>query len=371
MKKINLIISGGGTAGHIYPALTIAQIMQQKAPEINPVFVGSTRALEKKIMEHHKANFIPLKIEGLKGKGIKTFRSLLILPYAFFKCLMILIKFRPKLVIGVGGYSSGPIVLLAAFLKIPTMIMEQNVKPGFTNKLLIPWIKKAVVAFESSLPYFKNKAVFLGNPVRSEFYNLTPKQRNNNLTLLIFGGSQGSLLLNKSMTEALPLLLDNRESLKIYHQTGENDWQWVKKSYEDMEFSQAKVAPYFYNMADYFQKSDLIICRAGATTIAELIAAQKASLLIPFAKASDNHQVLNAKEVEKMGGADIIFENELTPQKLADRILYFIKNQERIDQMEENLAILKTKNVAEKISELCFELMDRRKRRSSSSEKII
>lgn len=362
MKGKRLIISGGGTAGHLYPALVIAQKLKEKAPEIQITFVGSSRKLEKTIMEHYKADFISLKIEGIKGKGLKIVKSLLVLPYSFIKSLAILIRIKPALVIGVGGYSSGPIVILSSWIKIPTLIMEQNVYPGFTNRMLVPWVKKAVVAFENSLPHFKGKGVFIGNPVREEFYNLPPKMTNHKLSILIFGGSQGSHFLNKGVVDSLQFLKKDKDNLRIFHQTGKEDYEWVKNCYTQNEFRDVVVSSYFYNIADYFQKSDIIISRAGATTIAELTAAQKASMLIPFSKATDNHQVLNARELEKINSAEVILEKEFTPKYFANKILNFVNNKEKIIRMAKNLECLKTENVPERILQLCLELLETKDR---------
>jgi UDP-N-acetylglucosamine--N-acetylmuramyl-(pentapeptide) pyrophosphoryl-undecaprenol N-acetylglucosamine transferase len=222
---------------------------------------------------------------------------------------------------------------------------------------LLRWTNKAVVAFENSLGFFKGKGVFLGNPVREEFYGLRPKQRTKELTLLVFGGSQGSHVLNKVMTAALLFLKPEKESLKIFHQTGKPDFEWVKSSYVQNSFEEAVVSPYFFEMAGYFEKSDLIISRAGATTIAELIASQRAAILVPFARASEDHQAKNARELERIGGAQVILEKDLTPQLLAQKILFFSKNKQAISAMEENLKALKTDRPAEKIANLCFDLM--------------
>lgn len=358
MKKRRVIISGGGTGGHVYPALSVGQKLKERDPSIHLTFVGTSRGVEKNIIERQGVNFIPLKIEGLKRKGLKTIQSLFLLPSAFAKSLAILLRAKPILVIGVGGYSSGPIVLLASLMKIPTLILEQNLYPGLTNRLLIPWVRKAVVSFKGSLPYFKGKGIFMGNPVRKEFYTLPPKERNDKLTILIFGGSQGSHFLNQGVTASLPLLKEEKESMRIFHQTGKKDFKWVKKSYEKHNFNEVVVSPYFFDIDKYFQKADMIISRAGATTIAELIASQKASLLIPFAKASDNHQVLNARELERTRGAEVLLEEEFNPQIFADKILFFLKNKEKISQMEKNLGSLRTSNVAKKIAGLCFESME-------------
>lgn len=358
MRERKVIISGGGTAGHLYPGLAVGQKLKEKDAHLHLTYVGSSRGLEKNIMKHHQVDFIPLKIEGIKRKGVKIIKSLLLLPFSFLKSLVILLRIKPDLVIGVGGYSSGPIVLLASWMKTPTLIMEQNLKPGFTNRVLIPWVKKAVVAFRSSLPSFKGKGIFIGNPVREEFYFLEPKAKTSQLAIFIFGGSQGSHFLNQGLVNSLPFLKEEKEHLRIFHQTGKQDFEWVRKNYEQNGFRDATVAPYFFDMAQYFQKSDLIISRAGATTIAELIASQKASLLIPFSKASDNHQVFNAQELEKIKGAEMILEEEFSPEILAHKILEFLKEREKINQMEKNLQPLGTENVAERIAAFCLEMME-------------
>jgi UDP-N-acetylglucosamine--N-acetylmuramyl-(pentapeptide) pyrophosphoryl-undecaprenol N-acetylglucosamine transferase len=309
-------------------------------------------------MERYGAHFIPMKIEGLKGRGWKSLRAIALLPFAFLKSLAILLRLKPDLVIGVGGYSSGPVVLTASLLGIPTLILEQNLRPGFTNRLLIRWAKKAVVAFENSLAFFKGKGVFLGNPVREEFYGLRPKARTDTLTLLIFGGSQGSHVLNQTMTAALPFLAAAKSRLRIFHQTGPADLEIVKEGYVQNGFEDAEIAPFFFDMAGFFEKSDLVISRAGATTIAELIVAQKAAVLIPFALASEDHQAKNSGELARVDGAEVILESKLSPQVLAEKILFFLHHKERITAMEKNLAVLKTDRPAEKISALCFELME-------------
>ena len=358
MKEKRIIISGGGTAGHLYPALAVGDKLLEKDPALRLTFIGSRREVEKNIMKHYDVNFVALKIEGIKGRGLKAIKSLLLLPFSFLKSFAILLRIRPGLVIGAGGYSSGPVVLLASLMKIPTLILEQNLYPGFTNRLLIPWVRQAVVSFKSSLPSFKGKGTFIGNPVREEFYHLSPKEKSEKLSILIFGGSQGSHFLNKAMIVSLPLLKKEIKNLIIFHQTGKKDYEWVKKNYAQNGFKEVFVSPYFFEMADYFQKSDLIISRAGATTIAELIASQKASLLIPFSQATDNHQFFNAKELEKIRGAEIILEKEFTPEIFAGKILSFLQDKEKITLMAKNLVPLKTEKVSEKISNLCFKLME-------------
>ncbi len=359
MNGRRIIISGGGTAGHIHPALAVGKKLKERDPDIALTFVGSTRSLEKQIMDHYNAHFIPLKIEGLKGKGLKTLPSLLLLPLAILRSLIILLRIKPHLVLGVGGYSSGPIVLLASWSKIPTLIMEQNLYPGLTNRLLRRWVNRAVVSFEDSLPYFGGKGVFIGNPTREDFYAIHPKERNSHLSLLIFGGSQGSHFLNEGIVKSLSFLKKNKDRLKIFHQTGERDLDWVRQSYIREGFEDAVTAPYFLNMAEYFQKSDLIVSRAGASTVAELIAAQKASLLVPFSQATDDHQLLNAKELEKVNGAEVITEDQFSPELFSEKIIDFLNDKQKITDMERNLSPLKKTRVADRIADLCFELMEK------------
>jgi UDP-N-acetylglucosamine--N-acetylmuramyl-(pentapeptide) pyrophosphoryl-undecaprenol N-acetylglucosamine transferase len=357
MSGRRVIISGGGTGGHLYPALVVGRKLRETDPAVELTYVGTDRDVEKKIMDEHGVRFIPLRIEGLKGRGLKSLRALTLLPRSFAESRAILRRTEPALVIGVGGYSSGPIVLQAAWTGIPTVILEQNARPGFTNRMLARWVRKAVVAFESSLPYFKGKGVCLGNPVREEFYGLPAKPRSDRLSVLVFGGSQGSRFLNERMTSALPFIAQVKDRFVISHQTGTKDLEWVAGRYRDAGFDAAGVAPYISDMAAAFGRADLIVCRAGATTLAELIAARKAALLIPFAGASEDHQTWNARELESVGGAEALPELRLTAEVLAGRLFHYLNSPAELEAMERNLLVLRTENPAGKIADLCLSLM--------------
>ncbi len=358
MNARRVVISGGGTGGHLYPALAVGRKLQEKDSSLRLTYIGGHRPIEKALMKKHGGHFIPMRIEGIKGRGLKSLNTVVRLPFILLRAFLLLLRLKPGLVIGVGGYSSGPVVLAAAWLGIPTLILEQNVSPGYTNRLLIRWVRKAVVAFESSLADFKGKAVFLGNPVREEFYGLRPKARGATLTVLIFGGSQGSRVLNETMVAALPFLAAGKDRLRIIHQTGEADFSKVKEGYVQTGFQDAEVSPFFHDMAGRFESSDLVISRAGATTIAELIVAGKAAVLVPFALASENHQARNAGELARVDGAEVITENELTPARLAERILYYLEHPERITVMERNLAVLRSEDSAGRIADLCFQFLE-------------
>lgn len=361
-EERRILFSGGGTAGHLYPALAVSHRMRERRSGIKCTFVGSSRKLEKNLMDFHKADFIPLKVEGIKGRGWKALRGFVLLPFAFLKSLAILIKIRPHLSIGMGGFSSGPVVLLSAWLGVPTMIMEQNALPGLTNRMLRRWVKKAVVSYPGTLKHFGNKGVLIGNPVREEFTRIPAKKREEKLTVLIFGGSQGSHFLNVNICRSLPEMKTCREQLEIIHQTGEKDLEWVRQQYMDEGFS-AVVEAFFFDMASRLALADIVISRAGATTVAELISARKASILVPFAQSADNHQLFNALELTAVDGAEVITEKEFTPEALAGKIINFIRHKERLDRMEQNLAQLQNPDVAERITDLCFDLMNEKKRR--------
>jgi UDP-N-acetylglucosamine--N-acetylmuramyl-(pentapeptide) pyrophosphoryl-undecaprenol N-acetylglucosamine transferase len=359
MSGRRVIISGGGTGGHLYPALVVGRKLQALDRTIELTFVGTHRDVEKKIMGEHGVSFIPMTIEGLKGRGLKSLKSLAILPLSFRQSLSILRRTKPGLVIGVGGFSSGPIVLLASWLGIPTLIMEQNAHPGFTNRLLSRWVRKAVVAFASSLPYFKGKGVCLGNPVREEFYALPAKPGTEGLSVLVFGGSQGSRFLNEKMTAALPLLSPTKDGFRITHQTGTKDLEWVAARYRASGYeTRAEVVPYITDMPGAFGRADLVVSRAGATTLAELMAARKAAVLVPFAGAAEDHQTRNARELEALGGAEVIPEIRLTPEALAGRLFHYLNSPADIRAMEKNLAALGIENPAAKIAGLCLSLME-------------
>ncbi len=356
-EKKTIFICGGGTGGHLYPALAIAQKLRQKEPELEIIFIGSQRPVEKEIITKYGEKFIGLKLGGLKGKGLKSTSSIFLIPAAIIKAIYLILKYRPQLVIGFGGYSSGPMILASWLLKKPRFILEQNVRPGFTNRLLRPFVPLVITAFEATLVYFKPKGIFLGNPVRPDFHSIEAKKQRSPFTLLIFGGSQGSHFLNQLMTHTLPLLKPIKDKIHIIHQTGARDHAWVRKAYLDHSFISAEVESFFFEMPEKYRQADLIICRAGATSIAEIIASRRASILIPFSQAAENHQYWNAYELFSCGAADMMLENEATPERLSQKIFDYFNHPEKLKALETKLAELKTSEPEEKIASLCLEMM--------------
>lgn len=358
MKERRVVISGGGTGGHLYPALVLGRKLKERDPGLRLLYIGSRRDVERRIMAEHGVPYLGLPVEGLRGRGLRALRGLVLLPAAFLRALGALFRFRPGLVVGVGGFSSGPVVLLAAWLGRPTLILEPNARPGYTNRRLARRVRKAVVAFESTLAAFPGKGVRLGNPVRPEFYALGPRPRERRLGVLVFGGSQGSRFLNERVAAALPLIAARREELAIVHQTGENEAAEVRARYAAAGFGGAAVAPYFPDMPARFAAADLILCRAGATTVAELVAARRAALLVPFAGAAEDHQTANAAELARLGGAEVLAEAEASPERLAGRILHYLDARDELDAMARALAPLATPDAAGRIADLCLELHD-------------
>jgi UDP-N-acetylglucosamine--N-acetylmuramyl-(pentapeptide) pyrophosphoryl-undecaprenol N-acetylglucosamine transferase len=335
------MIAGGGTGGHIYPAIAIAQEFIARSPRREAVFVGTEYGLEKTIVP--KAGF-PLEfisVGGLKGKSIgQTVKNLFRLPMGFLSSWALISRHRPAAIVGVGGYASGPVLLAGAIRRVPTLIHESNAYPGLTNRLLARVVTEVAVGFSAALPRLKRKGTVTGNPIRREFFDI-PKVNREPATvnreggrLLVFGGSQGSRILNETMVAALPRLA-GIPGLEIVHQTGPAHHEKIAGLYAGSALPRARVVPYLDRMWEEFAAADLVVSRAGAMTVGELCAAGRASLLVPFALATNNHQEENARVVERAGGAVVITEAELTRDRLADAIASVLGDPGRVARMGE------------------------------------
>lgn len=348
-----LMIAGGGTGGHIYPAIAIAREYLGRNQSRRVVFVGTERGLEKTIVP--KAGF-PLEfisVGGLKGKGgLDLLGSIARLPLGFIQAFRLLSKHRPNVVLGVGGYSSGPVLLAAVLRRVPTIVHEQNAFPGLTNRLLARFVKKVAVAFAEALPRMNRPdGVVTGNPVRTEFLAAKrPPVTGNRQRLLIFGGSQGSRVLNDAMAGALLFLSRLKDRLDIVHQTGPNELQKVQQAYRTSgAFPNARVVAYLDPIVDEIAAADLVVSRAGAMTIGELSAIGRPAIFVPFAAATNNHQELNARVVERAGGGIVITESELTPERLGHAIEQIISDPERTRRMGEAAGKLAAPEAAKKV----------------------
>jgi UDP-N-acetylglucosamine--N-acetylmuramyl-(pentapeptide) pyrophosphoryl-undecaprenol N-acetylglucosamine transferase len=330
---MKVLIAAGGTGGHIYPGIAVAKEILRRDSQSEVLFVGTARGLETRIVPDNGFQLSLIKSAGLKNVGFAgKLKGLLILPKSFLEARRLIKDFGPDVVIGAGGYVSGPVLLMASLMRVPTLVMDSNALPGFTNRRLAPFVTKAALTFEEALPFFGKKGIVTGNPVRKEFFEIAPKERGEKVNLLIFGGSQGARAINDAMGAALEKLPG--DALRITHQTGESDLEKIKGIYSRSSFTDADVRPYISNMVDEFAKADLVICRAGATTCAELSAAGKAAIMIPLPTAADDHQRKNAEALQAAGAAKMILQKDLTGESLANEILDLINGPEKISVME-------------------------------------
>jgi UDP-N-acetylglucosamine--N-acetylmuramyl-(pentapeptide) pyrophosphoryl-undecaprenol N-acetylglucosamine transferase len=352
---MKVIIAAGGTGGHIYPGIAIAREFQRRDASTEILFVGTARGLETKIVPREGFNLELIEVGALKGVSmLQRSKSLAGLPLSFVAARRILRRFQPDVVIGVGGYSSGPTLLMASLAGIPTMIVEPNAMPGFTNRVLARFVDTAALSFVEAKPYCRGKGEVTGNPVRSDFALLKKKERSDKLHLLIFGGSQGAHAINVAMTKALPLLFEKREKLTITHQTGEKDFAEVERGYKEAGFTDADVRPFIHDMAQRFAEADVLLCRSGATTAAEVAAAGKAAIFVPFPFATDDHQRKNAEAFERAGAGRMILQQDLTPERLAQEILRLLNSPVEIDRMEEASRKLGRADAAERAVNLAL-----------------
>jgi UDP-N-acetylglucosamine--N-acetylmuramyl-(pentapeptide) pyrophosphoryl-undecaprenol N-acetylglucosamine transferase len=337
-KEMRVLIAAGGTGGHIYPGIAVAQEIIRRDAKAKVRFVGTERGLESRLVPQAGFELSLIDIAGLKNVSlVKRVRSLAMLPTSLVSALTIIKQFKPDVVVGAGGYVSGPVVLAAALARYPTLVMDSNALPGWTNRRLARFVDRAAVSFEQALPFFRGKGVVTGNPVRREFFEIPPKQRDpNKFSLLVFGGSQGARAINEAMMSALTQLKASPVPMQIKHQTGAADFERVQTAYQNAGWNgAAEVRSYIDNMTADFANADLVVCRAGATTTAELIAAGKAAVMIPFPLAADDHQRKNAEALETSGAARMILQKDLSGERLAKEIIDLAQQPAQINSMEE------------------------------------
>lgn len=357
---MRVLIAAGGTGGHIYPGIAVAKEIMRRDAESSVRFVGTARGLETKLVPQAGFELSLVESAGLKNVGLMgKLRGLWLLPKSFFAARHLIKEFRPDAVVGAGGYVTGAVLLAASLMKLPTLVMESNALPGWTNRKLARFVDAAAVTFEQSLPYFQGKGVVTGNPVRREFFEIKSKPRDANaFSILVFGGSQGARAINDAMLEALPKLEAHRDVLRIKHQTGTADFERVRDGYSQAGWSErANVQPYIDNIVEDFAGSDLVICRAGATTSAELTAAGKASLMIPFPLAADDHQRKNAEALQGTGAARMILQKDLNGARLAEEIGELASEPETINLMEQASRAIARPGAAETTVDLIEKLV--------------
>lgn len=357
---MKVLIAGGGTGGHLFPGIALAEEVVTRHHKNEVVFVGTERGLEARVVPQSGFPLEFIRAQGLKGKGFWQFiKGLLALPFAFIESFRILQKHKPDVVVGVGGYASGPVVMAAWLMGIPTAVQEQNALPGFTNKTLGKFVKVVFTAFDEAKRFFPETKVHLvGNPIRRKLMDnyLRSHVAHERFSVLVFGGSLGAKGINQRVVEALDHLGDLKDQISFVHQTGKNDLEMVRKGYADKGF-QAEVREFIDDMSDAYARADLVICRAGATTLAELTVCKKASILIPFPYATDDHQAVNAKALVEVGAAIMFREAELTGLKLAEQIRLLKTEPTRLKQMEKKAGLLGRPEASKELADVCVELM--------------
>jgi len=327
---MKLLIAGGGTGGHVFPALAVAQEWLSRGKEREVVLVGTERGIEMKLVPQAGLPLETLRVAGLKGKGGATLlKNVAMLAPAMLDARRVLRKHQPVGAFGVGGYAAGPMLLAAWLARLPNVIFEPNAEPGLTNKLLAKLSRRIAIGYEISAQRWGKKAVLTGCPVRPGFFSIEPRPLEKPFRLLITGGSQGALPINRAVVDALDALAARKAELLIVHQTGERDYDAVRTAYARREIN-AEVVPFLSNMPERFAWADVIVCRAGAITAAEIAAAGRAAIFIPFGAATDSHQLRNAQEMSRAGAGRLITENELNAERLTNEIFAFLDHPERI-----------------------------------------
>ena len=355
-----VVIAGGGTGGHLYPGIAIARELLARRPDAVVTFAGTARGIEARVIPREGLPLDLLRSAGVKGRSaVGALRGIALLPVSFADAWRILSRRRPHLVIGVGGYRSGPVVLLAALRGIPTMIAEQNAVPGLTNRLLARVVKAAAVTFDSTVSFFGRRGFVAGNPVRPEFFEQgeLPAEAGGQARrakVLIFGGSQGAHAINVAMVEAAPRLAADG-GVDLTHQTGERDVELVRRAYRDAGL-QARVEPFLFAMDREMKQADVIVSRAGATTIAELAAIGRAAILVPLPTAADDHQKKNAEVLARAGAAELIEQKDLTGAMLAERLLALAADGTRREAMRQAARRMARPDAAKRIVDRVLEL---------------
>ena len=335
-----------------FPGVAVADELVRRDPSTRVVFVGTPRGLESRLVPKAGYELELLPIQPLNAVGARRLLvGLLVLPWAMLRALGLVLRLRPAAVLGVGGYAGGPVTLLAALAGRRTVILEPNARPGFTNRVLRPFVEAAACAYEETRVAFGDKGVVTGNPVRGGFARLPRREHRHPLTLLAFGGSQGSRALNRALVEALEHL-PGEDRLRIVHQTGERMHGEVAEAYLAADRGSAEVRPFLDDMVERMGAADLVLSRSGATTCAELTVGGRAAVLVPFAAAADDHQRTNARALEAAGAARMIEEKDLTGESLAREVTALVDEPARIGAMEEAARKLGRPDAAARVADL-------------------
>lgn len=355
-----MVIAGGGTGGHLYPGVAVARELLRRQPDAQVTFAGTSRGLEATLVPKEGFELDVIRSTGLKGRSMTAvMRGLALVPVSFADAWALLSRRRPDAVIGLGGYSSGPIVMMAALRGIPTMLLEQNAVPGLTNRRLARVVRAAALTYDDVNHYFGRKAFVTGNPVRPEFFTKIHNSQSsviNGLRILVLGGSQGSHALNVACVAASPELVRRYPHLEVVHQTGQRELAAVREGYGRAGVG-ARAESFLDGVAGEMTDADLVICRAGATTLAELAAVGRPAVLVPLPTASDDHQRKNAEALVNAGGAVMLEEKHLTPGTLAAVVSELLNDADRRARMSDAMKTLARPDAAARIVDRLLELV--------------
>jgi len=371
--KRKVVIAGGGTGGHLFPGIALAKALKRNDVTIKITFIGTKQGIESKVLPGEGFKLKTIISSGLLGKrGLDKWVSWSKLPVGAAQSMGFLIRNRPNLVVGVGGYVSAPLVFSAWLLRIPILIHEQNAFPGMANKWLGKIADKVAVSYKESKQFFSKKKVEVtGNMIHEKLCQPRedfPPPLKQPFGVLILGGSQGAHSINVAMVEALDLLLDRKERLHITHQTGDADYENVKKQYAAKGFS-ANIMSFATDMPARYRLASLVVCRSGATTLAEITAAGRVSFLIPFPYAANNHQEHNARIIETASAGEVVLDKEISGERIAKSIKKAMDEPENLQRMENNSYRLGSRDATEKVRKICLELMaDTRKISEDNNE---
>jgi UDP-N-acetylglucosamine--N-acetylmuramyl-(pentapeptide) pyrophosphoryl-undecaprenol N-acetylglucosamine transferase len=351
------VVAGGGTGGHLYPGIAIAQEIERRRPGVTIVVAGVGSPLERDIVERHGYRLLSIPSGGVVGKSfVKRIRGAALAGSGFLVSLWRLHGMKPQAVIGVGGYASGPMVMAAVMLRIPTLIQEQNYYPGLTNRLLASWVNRVAVSFAETRNYLGGRGEVTGNPVRGDLRAVAGRAREGRFRVLVFGGSQGAHAINGAVVNALPHLESQRGDLVFRHGAGPADAELLREAYAAGGF-EATVEPYITAMREAYAQADLVIARAGASTVSEIAACAKASILVPLPTVAHDHQRFNARALAEDGAAILLEQEGLTGETLARAILDLVRHPERLDVMERAAAARARPEAAARIVDLIEEIV--------------
>jgi UDP-N-acetylglucosamine--N-acetylmuramyl-(pentapeptide) pyrophosphoryl-undecaprenol N-acetylglucosamine transferase len=350
---MKVLIADGGTGGHIFPAIAVADELK-KRPEVEAIlFTGTPLGLESDIVPRHHYDLKLIHVGGLIGKSLFTrMKTMIQLPFAYLESSKIIREFRPDVAIGFGAYASGPVLVAAHRKKVPVLLVEPNAVPGFTNRMAMKFAKKIAVPFERGIDVFQGKGVVTGTPVRPM---KALNQKHEKFTVGVFGGSQGSRALNQAVVAALPELAKEKDRMYWIHQTGKYDFEWVKSKFQEIT-PFYEVVPFIYDVEQFYNRCDLLICRSGAITLAEITAMGKPAILVPLATSTHGHQEQNARRLVETGAARLILQKDFSAETLLRELQTIFTSPDLLESMSKASRQLGKPDAAKSVADLALSL---------------